>query len=59
MEVLRHSIEQLSAPICSHCNVAMAWSRSALLKEERVHVFSCPSCNATAETKTPVRVSKE
>ena len=58
MDSLRRSLEQLAAPICGRCNIEMAWSRSALIAEERViaHVFICPRCSGTIETKTPVKV---
>jgi hypothetical protein len=53
MKTLKHSIEQLSSPICEVCNVEMGWSRSALNTEEQaiVHVFICPRCHGIAATK--------
>jgi hypothetical protein len=61
MEILRRSIEQVAAPICSSCNVEMAWSRSSLVAAEKaiLHVFICPGCDQLGETKTPVKASKE
>ena len=35
MEVLKRSIEKLSAPVCPECNVEMAWFRSALVAAEQ------------------------
>jgi hypothetical protein len=54
MEVLRRSLEQLATPICETCNIEMAWSRSALIAEERVvlHVFICPRSNRIGQTTT-------
>ena len=61
MEVLRKSIEQLSAPICPECAVEMAWYRSMLRAAEQViaHVFVCPRCGSVAESTTPVRLRNE
>jgi hypothetical protein len=37
----------------------MAWSRSFLADAATVvHVFICPSCSNTAETKTKVRATR-
>lgn len=61
MEVLRKSIEQLSAPICQSCAVEMTWYRSILRAPEQViaHAFACPRCGSAAETTTPVKLSGE
>jgi len=53
MEILRRAIEQLSAPICTNCNVEMRWARSALMTVEQAvaHVFTCAHRGKAGETK--------
>jgi hypothetical protein len=61
MEILRRSIAQVAAPICQSCNIEMAWSRSALVADEKaiLHVFICDRCAGITETMTPMKASKE
>ena len=61
MEIVRHSIEHLAAPICDACNVEMAWSRSTLMAADDavVHVFACPRCHRIGEIVTPMKATKE
>ena len=55
---LKKSLEQLDPPHCPKCAIEMAWSRSFLADAATVvHVFICPSCSSTAETKTKVRAA--
>jgi len=52
---LRQSLENLEPPICPSCRIEMRWSRSELEKPDPVtilHIFHCPSCHRTAETKS-------
>jgi C4-type Zn-finger protein len=59
MEILRHSIEQLSAPVCPDCHLEMSWSRSMLRATEKVieHVFICDRCSRVGEIRTPMKSS--
>jgi hypothetical protein len=61
MKTLRHSIEQLSSPICAACNIEMEWSRSSLIAAEKVvlHVFICPRCHRVGEAKTPAKTPEQ
>src|SRR6185369_12868135 len=55
---LKKSLEHLDPPHCPKCAIEMAWSRSFLADAATfVHVFICPSCSNTAETKTKVRAT--
>jgi hypothetical protein len=60
MEVLRHSILHLVAPICDACNIRMAWYRSTLIAADRVvvHIFACSGCGRLGEVKTTLKVAK-
>jgi hypothetical protein len=61
MDILRRSLEQLSAPICTTCNVEMSWSRSVLIAAEQAieHMFVCPRSDRVGETKTNMQAPKE
>jgi len=53
---LKRSLEQLAPPTCPNCQSEMSWSRSSLEDAITiVHVFVCPGCSTTAETRTMVR----
>jgi hypothetical protein len=59
MEILRHSIEQLAAPICDACHVEMTWSRSTLMAADQVvaHVFACRRCDGIDRVTTPMKAN--
>jgi hypothetical protein len=60
MEILRHSIKQLAAPICAACNVEMAWSRSTLTAADHVviHIFACRRCGGIGKVVTPMKANR-
>jgi hypothetical protein len=53
---LKDSLKQLEPPICPTCLIQMRWGRSELLVPDDpvtiLHVFYCPTCNRTEETKS-------
>jgi hypothetical protein len=56
---LKKSLEQLEAPICPSCNIEMSWTHSSLVDRTTiVHVFICPSCTTTTESKSTVKVTR-
>ena len=55
---LKRSLEQLDPPACPNCQSEMNWFRSSLEDAITVvHIFVCPGCSNTAETRTMVRES--
>ena len=57
VDKLRKSLEQLEPPICPACHIDMQWSRSSLENQSPItiaHLFLCPNCNRTSETKSSV-----
>lgn len=52
---LKRSLEHLDPPNCPNCTFEMKWSRSALVDATTIaHVFICPGCSHTAETKSTI-----
>ena len=49
------------APICTSCEIAMTWSRSALgLRRRQItHVFACPRCGKITETEARAKLRFE
>ena len=57
VDILKKSLEQLESPVCPACSVDMRWSRSTLVNQSPItisHLFVCPNCNRTSETKSQV-----
>jgi hypothetical protein len=55
---LKKSLEQLDAPYCPKCTIEMSWTRSSLADAVTVvHVFICPGCSSTAETRSTVQAA--
>jgi predicted RNA-binding Zn-ribbon protein involved in translation (DUF1610 family) len=55
---LKKSLEQLDPPYCPNCGTEMTWTRSSLVDVVTItHVFVCPNCARTAETKTKIRAT--
>ncbi|WP_423961730.1 hypothetical protein [Bradyrhizobium sp.] len=51
-------MDQLEQPICPNCRLEMKWFRSTLQSADPIeisHLFSCPNCKRTAETKSTMR----
>jgi hypothetical protein len=59
VDKLKRSLEHLDPPDCPKCNVEMKWLRSSLVDEATiVHVFVCPGCSTTAETKSTIGATR-
>ena len=55
VERLKRSLEHLDSPNCPICSLEMKWTRSTLVDATTiVHVFICPGCSHTAETKSTI-----
>jgi len=51
VDKLRRSVEDLEAPECENCKVAMKWHSSQLLRTtgKILHRFFCPNCSRISE----------
>jgi hypothetical protein len=62
VDFLKRSVEQLTPPTCTACDVTMIWYRSmrpaAQAKPEIiVHYFQCPNCNSIGEVTSKVKAN--
>lgn len=56
VDKIKRAAEELEAPTCPHCQIAMIWVESRLIARGAIrHLFFCSSCGRVGESSSEVK----